>query len=63
MGQKATMHIEVRSMTRLLVLLHELDKGFLVYKSSVLPVLRHAEIPQAQLGETLVDQVDGRMHI
>ena len=50
-------------MTRLLVLLHELDKGFLVYKSSVLPVLRHAEIPQAQLGEALVDQVDGRMHI
>lgn len=50
-------------MNPLLVLFHELDKRFLVYKSSILSVLRDAQIPQAQLGEALVDQVDGRMHI
>lgn len=61
--QKATMQMQRRSMTRLLVLFHELDKRFLVYKPSILPVLRDAEIPQTQLGEALIDQVDGRMHV
>ena len=63
MGQKATMQIEGRSMTWLLVLFHELDESFLVYKPGILPVLRDAQIAQAQLGKALINQVDGRMHI
>lgn len=50
-------------MTWLLVLFHELDESFLVYKPGILPVLRDAQIAQAQLGKALINQVDGRMHI
>lgn len=47
----------------LFILLHELHKGLLVHETSIVPILKDAEVSEAKFGETLVDQVDRRVHI
>lgn len=47
----------------LLVLLHKFHKGFLMYQARIVAILQHAEIPQAQFGKALVDEVDGGVHV
>lgn len=54
-----------RSPSRLdsFVLLHEFHEGFLVHETRILPVLEDTKVPEAQLGKTLVDQVDGGVDV
>lgn len=34
-----------------------------MHKTGILTVLQDAEVPEPKFGETLVDQVDGRVHV
>lgn len=46
-----------------LVLLDIFDERLLVDQACVLSIAENAQITQSQLGETLVDKIDGRMYI
>lgn len=34
-----------------------------MHQACIVAILQHAEIPQAQFGKTLVNEVDGGVHI
>lgn len=49
--------------THSLILFHKLHKSLLMYQSSILSIMEHAKVPQTQLGEALIHQIDGGVDV
>lgn len=62
-NEKTSARCSWRDRLVLLILLHEFHEGLLMHQACILAILQHAEIPQAQFGKTLVNEVDGGVDI